>query len=70
MHKNNKEEMKKTLLLLLVFFTTHSFSQQRCGTTERTEHLLQKNKEYTISQVGDEAVNVYEFKSVKKATTN
>jgi hypothetical protein len=32
--------------------------------------LLQKNKEYTISQVGDEAVNVYEFKSVKKATTN
>jgi hypothetical protein len=32
--------------------------------------LLKKNKEYTISQVGDEAVNVYEFKSVKKAPTN
>ena len=32
--------------------------------------LLKKNKEYTISQIGDEAVNVYEFKSVKKATTN
>ena len=32
--------------------------------------LLKKNKEYTISQVGDEAVNVYEFKSVKKTPTN
>ena len=32
--------------------------------------LLQKNKEYTISQVGDEMMNVYEFKSVKKAPTN
>ena len=32
--------------------------------------LLQKNKEYTLSQVGDENIDVYEFKSVKKATTN
>lgn len=32
--------------------------------------LLQKNKEYTLSQVGDELMNVYEFKSVKKATTD
>tara|TARA_B100001996_G_scaffold184695_1_gene141239 strand:- start:200 stop:985 length:786 start_codon:yes stop_codon:yes gene_type:complete len=32
--------------------------------------LLQKNKEYTISQIGDEIMNVYEFKSVKKAATN
>ena len=32
--------------------------------------LLQKNKEYTLSQVGDEMMNVYEFKSVKKATTD
>ena len=32
--------------------------------------LLQKNKEYTLSQVGDEIMNVYEFKSVKKATTD
>ena len=32
--------------------------------------LLQKGKTYTISQVGDENIDVYEFKSVKKATTN
>jgi len=32
--------------------------------------LLQKGKTYTISQVGDEKMNVYEFKSVKKADTN
>ena len=28
--------------------------------------LLQKDKTYTITQVGDETMNVYEFKSVKK----
>jgi hypothetical protein len=32
--------------------------------------LLQKNKTYTISQVGDEEIDVYEFKSVKKAASN
>ena len=32
--------------------------------------LLRKGKTYTISQVGDEMMNVYEFKSVKKAPTN
>ena len=32
--------------------------------------LLQKGKTYTISQVGDEMMNVYEFKSVKKTPTN
>ena len=32
--------------------------------------LLQKGKTYTISQVGDEMMSVYEFKSIKKANTN
>ena len=32
--------------------------------------LLQKNKTYIISQVGDEEIDVYEFKSVKKAASN
>ena len=32
--------------------------------------ILHKGKTYTISQVGDEPMDVYEFKSVKKATTN
>ena len=32
--------------------------------------LLQKGKTYTISQVGDETIDVYEFKSVKKAASN
>jgi len=32
--------------------------------------LLKKEKEYEISQVGDEMMNVYEFKSIKKAPTN
>ena len=31
--------------------------------------LLQKDKTYTITQVGDETMNVYEFKSVKKGPT-
>lgn len=42
--------MKQTLLLLLVFFTANSVSQQRCGTTERTENLLQNNKDCTIAK--------------------
>ena len=32
--------------------------------------LLRKGKTYTISQVGDETIDVYEFKSVKKAASN
>lgn len=43
--------------------TDRNFKKESCL-------LLQKGKTYTISQVGDEAINVYEFKSVKKAPTN
>lgn len=42
--------MKQTLLLLLVFFSTHSVSQHKCGTNERTEHLLQNNKDFIIAK--------------------
>ena len=43
--------------------TDRNFKKESCL-------LLQKGKTYTISQVGDEPMDVYEFKSVKKATTN
>ena len=43
--------------------TDRNFKKESCL-------LLQKGKTYTISQVGDEIMNVYEFKSVKKAATN
>ena len=43
--------------------TDRNFKKESCL-------LLQKGKTYTISQVGDENMDVYEFKSVKKAPTN
>jgi len=43
--------------------TDRNFKKESCL-------LLQKGKTYTVSQVGDETIDVYEFKSVKKATSN
>ena len=43
--------------------TDRNFKKESCL-------LLQKGKTYTISQVGDEPMDVYEFKSTKKAATN
>ena len=42
--------MKKILLSLLVILSANSFSQQRCGTTERTQQLSENNKEFLISK--------------------
>lgn len=43
--------------------TNRNFKKESCL-------LLQKDKEYKITQVGDEPMNVYEFKSFKKAVAN
>ena len=42
--------MKKTLFFLLVIVFVNSFSQQRCGTTERCQLLSENNKEFAIAQ--------------------
>jgi len=42
--------MKKIILSLLVIVSANSFSQQRCGTTERTQQLSKNNKEFAIAK--------------------
>ncbi|HJM16613.1 MAG TPA: zinc metalloprotease [Flavobacteriales bacterium] len=42
--------MKKILLSLLVIFSVNSFSQQRCGTTERTHQVSENNKNFAIAK--------------------
>ena len=42
--------MKKIILSLVVIVSINSFSQQRCGTTERTQRLSENNKEFAISK--------------------
>ncbi|MGY8989811.1 MAG: zinc metalloprotease [Flavobacteriales bacterium] len=42
--------MNKIVLSLLVILSANSFSQQRCGTTERTQQLSEKNKEFSIAK--------------------
>ena len=42
--------MKKIILSLLVIISANSFSQQRCGTAERTQMLSENNKEFAIAK--------------------
>lgn len=42
--------MKKILLSLLVIITINSFSQQRCGTTQKTQILLQNNLDFAVAK--------------------
>ena len=50
MHYIKTNEMKKILLSLLVIFSVNSFSQQRCGTTERTHQVSENNKNFAIAK--------------------
>ena len=50
MHYIKTNEMKKILLSLLVILSINSFSQQRCGTTERTHQLSENNKDFAIAK--------------------
>ncbi|MGY8987793.1 MAG: zinc metalloprotease [Flavobacteriales bacterium] len=42
--------MKKIFLSLLVILSANTFAQQRCGTTLRTQNLLQNNTEFTTAK--------------------
>jgi len=50
LHYIKTNEMKKILLSLLVIFSVNSFSQQRCGTTERTHQVSENNKNFAIAK--------------------
>jgi len=50
LHYIKTNEMKKILLSLLVILSVNSFSQQRCGTTERTHQLSENNKDFAIAK--------------------